>query len=254
MKVKVFSTLEPSEKGNRLGRVFDYSIIFLIVLSTTLSGMATVKGISKDFLTFINAVESFVVIVFIVEYIMRVWTSNLKLGFSGKIKGRIKYIFTPLALIDLLAISPFFLFPLLSVDLIFLRTIRLLQLMRVFKLTRYTQSFDYIIDVVKYKKNDLVVTFVAIFVILVLVSGIIYHFEHEAQPDKFPDVPSSLWWTIITLTTVGYGDVVPITTGGKVFGGLIALLGIGFFALPAGILASGFTEKRRIVQNKVKKI
>jgi voltage-gated potassium channel len=120
-----------------------------------------------------------------------------------------------------------------------------LRLFRLFKMGRYVESLNTLDDVVKSRKEELLVTVVMILMLLLFSSSLMYVVEHEAQPDKFPDIPSALWWGVVTLATVGYGDVFPVTPLGKFFGGIIAFLGIGMFALPTGILASGFAEEVR---------
>jgi voltage-gated potassium channel len=146
---------------------------------------------------------------------------------------------TPIALVDLLAILPFYLSLYLAIDLRFLRVLRLLRL---FKLTRYSPALGALLDVVQKEADALLAAVVVLLMMLVISAGGIYLLENELQPETFGSMPSSLWWAIVTLTTVGYGDVVPVTTMGRMFGGFIGLIGIGMIALPAAILASGFAE------------
>jgi voltage-gated potassium channel len=154
-------------------------------------------------------------------------------------------------LIDLLAIAPAFLPLFFAMDLRIVRVLRLFRLFRLLKMGRYVESLNTLDDVVRSKKEELLVTTIMIATLLLFSGSLMYLVENEAQPDKFPDIPSALWWGIATLTTVGYGDVFPITPAGKVLGGVIAFLGIGMFALPTGILASGFAEE---IQKNRKKI
>jgi voltage-gated potassium channel len=157
-----------------------------------------------------------------------------------------------MAMVDLLAILPALLPLIFTFDLRIIRFLRVFRLFRLFKMSRYVQSLNSLDDVVRAKKEELVVTLVMIGMLLLFSSSLMYIVETEAQPDKFPDIPSAMWWGVATLTTVGYGDVFPITPLGKLFGAFIALLGIGMFALPTGILASGFAEeiKRRHEKEK----
>jgi voltage-gated potassium channel len=149
---------------------------------------------------------------------------------------------TPIALVDLMAILPFYLSLYLAFDLRFLRVLRLL---RIFKLSRYSPALGALLDVVRRESEALLAAFVVLLMLLVISAGGIYLLENELQPETFGSMPSSMWWAIVTLTTVGYGDVVPVTIPGKMFGGFIGLLGIGMIALPAAILASGFAENIR---------
>lgn len=157
--------------------------------------------------------------------------------------GRIKYAFSLMAIVDLLAILPAFLPMIFPVDLRVLRFLRTFRLFRLFKMSRYVESLDKLDDVVRSRKEELLVTVVMIVMMLIFASSLMYLVENEAQPDKFPNIPSAMWWGVATLTTVGYGDVFPVTPLGKILGAFIAFLGIGMFALPTGILASGFAEE-----------
>ena len=149
---------------------------------------------------------------------------------------------TPLALVDLIAILPFYLSLYVSIDLRFLRGLRLLRL---FKLTRYSPALGALLDVIQKESEALLAAIVVLLIMLVMSAAGIYILEKDLQPDTFGSMPGSMWWAIVTLTTVGYGDVVPVTTLGKAFAGFIGLIGIGMIALPAAIMASGFAENIR---------
>jgi voltage-gated potassium channel len=157
-----------------------------------------------------------------------------------------------MAIIDLLAILPFYLAFFISIDLRFLRVVRLL---RVFKLTRYSGAMNLVLSVFKEEAHAFLASIVVLLIVLILASSGIYLLEHKLQPEHFGSIPAAMWWAMTTLTTVGYGDVVPITPWGKIFGGLITVIGMGMVALPAGILASGFAEqihrRRSIYQERL---
>jgi voltage-gated potassium channel len=157
---------------------------------------------------------------------------------------------TPLALVDLVAILPFYLPMLIRIDFRVLRVLRFVRLFRLLKMSRYLRSLRMFGTVVHEKKEELVIAIGMVLVILLFASSGMYALEHAAQPDAFASIPAAMWWGIATLTTVGYGDIYPITPLGKVLGSVIALLGVGLFALPAGILASGFNDvmQRRKIQ------
>src|SRR5688572_7999302 len=144
-----------------------------------------------------------------------------------------------MAIVDLLAVAPFYL-AFIHLDL---RVLRALRLFRVLKLTRYSRSLQMLASVLRAKRGELAVTLFAIVLALLMASSLIYYVERDHQPDKFESIPAAMWWGVATLSTVGYGDVYPITALGKLIGALVALLGIGLFALPAGILGSGFIEE-----------
>jgi len=149
-----------------------------------------------------------------------------------------------MALVDLVAILPFYL-PLVLTDLRILRLIRLFRLLRLLKMLRYSESLRIFTDVYRMKKSELAMVFMVILFLLVIASALIFHVEQEAQPEAFSSIPAAMWWGVATLTTVGYGDIYPITPLGKFLGAIIALLGIGLFALPAAILGSGFVGALR---------
>ena len=244
-KQKIWEIVEAVEHSNQKGKFYDWfdiSILILISLNVVAVILETVQWIHQDYGHFLYWFEILSVAVFSVEYILRVWSVTSQEKFSKPFSGRIKFILTPMAMIDLIAILPFFL-TFLSLDLRFIRTIRLFRLFRVFKFVRYSNSLRLFGNVIKHKKEELIVTATIMFVLVILTSSFIYLAEHEAQPDKFTDIPSSMWWAIVTLTTVGYGDVFPVTPMGKVFAAIIAILGIGMFALPTGILGASFVEE-----------
>lgn len=244
-KQKIWELVEAVEHSDRKGKFFDWfdiTILTLISLNVLAVILETVQTIHDNYSVYFYWFEIFSVIFFSVEYILRVWSSNSQPKYEKPFRGRIKFMLTPMALVDLLAILPFFL-TFLSFDLRFIRTLRLFRLFRVFKFVRYSNTLKLFGKVVKGKKEELIVTVTIMFVLVIITSSFIYLAEHEAQPDKFTDIPTSMWWAIVTLTTVGYGDVFPVTPMGKVFAAMIAVLGIGMFALPTGILGASFVEE-----------
>jgi voltage-gated potassium channel len=171
---------------------------------------------------------------------------SMRLLTSG-ISGRLKYMTTPMLVIDLLAILPFYMPFVFPVDLRFIRALRMFRLFRLFKLGRYSDAMKMIGLVIKNKKAELLTTLFIVFLLLVVSSSVVYFCENGAQPKAFSSIPASMWWGITTLTTVGYGDVYPVTVVGKIFGAVICLLGIGLFALPTGIISAGFVD---VIKNK----
>ncbi|MCP5054548.1 MAG: ion transporter, partial [bacterium] len=172
------------------------------------------------------------VLIFTLEYAWRIWAAE----------KRSRFIFSFFGVIDLLAILPFYLPALIAVDLRFVRILRLARIFRIFKVARYAKSMRLVGQVLREKKEVLILTLFMTFLLLLVAASLMYEVEHKAQPDKFPDIFSSLWWAVATLTTVGYGDVYPVTAAGKLLSGVIAVLGIGLVALPTGIIGSGFIE------------
>ncbi|MDP2423753.1 MAG: ion transporter, partial [Bacteroidales bacterium] len=169
--------------------------------------------------------------------------SDLTHPSTGRIKSVFKFVFSFYGLIDLFAITPFYLPFLIKIDLRFLRVLRLMRFFRLLKINRYNNSLNLIWAVIKEKKSELAITGFVSLLILIIASFFMYEIEGDIQPDKFPNIFSCFWWGIATLTTVGYGDVYPITAMGQFISGIIAILGIGLVALPTGIVSAGFMEK-----------
>ena len=216
---------------------FIYGLIIINVVALILESY---KELRDSHGNLFQIIEIFSVVVFTVEYILRLWVSDL----DKKVKNsRIKFILSPLGLIDLFAIIPFYLPMIFPIDLRVIRILRLLRLLRVFKLGRFSKSLKTINQVLKETKTDLAITLFVAFILLVLSSTLMYYVENEAQPEKFASIGHSFWWSVATLTTVGYGDVYPVTAMGKLLSAIIALIGIGFIALPTGIISSAFVDK-----------
>jgi voltage-gated potassium channel len=186
--------------------------------------------------------EVFSVFIFTIEYLLRLWSCVTDKKYSKPILGRFRYSLTPMAVVDLFAILPFYL-PFTGLDLRIIRVFRLLRIFRIAKAARYISSLKLLGRVFKSKKEELVITSIVMIILLIIASSLMYYFEYEVQPEKFADIPTTMWWAIATLTTVGYGDVYPITSEGKIIASIVAILGIGLFALPTGILGAGFVQE-----------
>ncbi|MCB0636887.1 MAG: ion transporter [Lewinella sp.] len=241
MRHYIYTILEVAPEKKGPSWFFDVSLTTLIILNIAALILESVPEYEARYGEAFYYFELFSVIVFSAEYVLRLWAAVEDERFRHPFWGRVRYFFTPLALIDLLAVLPFFL-AMWIVDLRFLRILRLFRLLRLFKFVRYVKALDAIGEVIRDRWEQLVISIVFMFFMLLLVSCAMYYVEHDAQPDKFASIPDTMWWGVATLTTVGYGDVYPITPLGKLLGGGIAILGVGLFALPAGILASGFSE------------
>lgn len=198
--------------------------------------------------------EVFSVIVFTIEYILRICSCNIDNKYQHPIVGRVVFALKPLVIVDLLAILPFYLPMIIPLDLRIVRSLRLFRLFRIFKIGRYSRSLSILRYVIDDKKEELFLVLFVVFIMLIIFSSLMFYLEKDAQPDTFSSIPNAMWWGIITLTTVGYGDIYPVTTLGKIIGAIIAFLGIGMFALPAGILGSGLMEainkKDQILSNE----
>jgi len=238
IKGRVFGILEPGDEDSKY---FDPFIMGLIMLNVVAVVLETVHSIYVTYSHIFYAFDVFSVAVFTVEYILRVWSCTKDYRFRDPVRGRLRFMMTPMALIDLMAVLPFYV-PFIFPDLRFIRAMRLFRLFRILKLARYSESLQTFIDVLKLKREELILMFFAIIILLIVSSSLVYDAEHEAQPEAFASIPAAMWWGIVTLATVGYGDVYPITFWGKLIGSIVVILGIGLFALPTGVLAAGFAE------------
>lgn len=243
IKQRVYKMIEKGEHGSRINLTFDYSIMVLIVLNVVAIILETIPEINESLHGFLRIFEIVSVVIFSIEYFMRIYISNLSHPSNSRLKSVLKFVFSVYGLIDLLAILPFYMPILIKMDLRFLRILRLMRFLRILKINRYNNSLNLIWSVIKEKKTELMITGFVSFLILIIASFLMYYIEGEAQPDKFPNIIASFWWAIATLTTVGYGDVFPITGFGKFVSGLIAVLGIGLVALPTGLISAGFIER-----------
>lgn len=249
-KEKVHGLLHPEIVGDKhWDKVINVFIISLIILNVIAVMLETVPSLhdeqhEKNFFHYFDLVS---VIIFSVEYVLRIWSSNHEEKYKHSIRGRLKYMLTPGALIDLLAILPFYLHTIVGLDLRVLRILRLMRFLRLFRLTAYMKSAQGIVNVFKSRKNELLLSLVLVIFLIIFSSSAIYFAEHnhEENKDKFTSIPATIWWSVVTLTTTGYGDMYPMTTLGKIMAGVIMLTGVAFFALPAGIITAGFLEEFR---------
>lgn len=227
--------------GSRRGYWFDTAIMILILANVLAVILETVDPLYAAFGREFYLFELGSVVVFSVEYGGRLWTATEHPEYDHPIWGRLRFAASPFMVIDLLAILPFFIGAI--VDLRILRALRLLRFLRLFKLARYSASLRAFSRVLAKKREDLVITTTVGGILLLVASSLMYFAERAAQPEAFSSIPAAVWWGVITLTTVGYGDVYPVTPLGRVLGTTVAVVGIGLFALPASILASGFIEE-----------
>jgi voltage-gated potassium channel len=241
-KKRIYEIIERAGTGDRASKYFDLFIIILILLNTVAVIASSFTNFSIQFANPLKYFEFFSIVIFTVEYILRIWTATLKYPTGTKLP-RIRYLFSLVSIIDLLAILPFWLPFVVNVDLRFLRLLRISRMIRLFKLNRYSDALMAIGRVIKNEKEKLISSMFVTFIMILIASSGMYYIENAAQPDEFPNIVATIWWAVATLTTVGYGDVYPITTLGKILAGLIAILGIGLVALPTGIIGSGFMKE-----------
>jgi len=240
LRRRAFDFLEhrPFETGP--ARLINWFLVGLILVNVIVVVVESVEWIYAEHQQLFDAFEIFSVAVFTVEYLTRLWCSaESRPGLRG-IRARFLFAVQPMSLIDLAAIVPFYLAVMVGFDLRFLRVLRLL---RIFKLTRYSSALSVLLDVLREEASSLVAGLFIMIVLLVVAASGAYLVEHQAHPDGFGSIPDAMWWAVATLTTVGYGDVTPITPMGKIFGAMVTLIGVGMAALPAGIIASGMTSQ-----------
>jgi voltage-gated potassium channel len=221
--------------------VVDIFIVGLILANVAAVVLDSVASIRQAHGALLHTFEYFSVTVFGIEYLLRLWSAVESQPSRPSLKVRARYAVSWPAVIDLLAILPALL-PMLPIDLRVLRLLRLLRMARLLKLGRYSRAMQTFGLVLRGKREELAIAVIAVLVLLLVTSSLMYYVENAAQPEAFPHIPAAMWWGAAALTTVGYGDVYPVTVLGKVLGIMSAVLGIGLFALPAGIMASGFSE------------
>ncbi|MBI2239686.1 MAG: ion transporter [Magnetospirillum gryphiswaldense] len=222
-------------------KAVDWFLIVMVALNVLAVVLESIEHLSIAHGPVFHAFDLFSVAVFSVEYLLRLWTAvelNDK-RFHHPVYGRLRWMVSPMALIDLLAVLPFYLGMFVEMDL------RAIRVLRVFKLGRYSMAMSVMVAVARQETRAIGAVLFVMLVVLIFTSSLMYLFEHHAQPHVFADIPTAMWWSVVTLTTLGYGDMVPITPLGRMLGGLTAILGVGMIALPAGVLASGFSEQIR---------
>ena len=227
------------KSDTRAGRAFDIGILALIIYSIITLSLETLPGLSSGAERLLRVSEIVVTLLFTAEYVLRIATSLEKR----------KYIFSFFGIIDFLAIAPFYLS--LGVDLRGIRAFRLFRTFRILKLSRYSKAIGRFGKAFALAKEEAILFMLATVVLLYLSAVGIYYFEHQVQPEQFKSIPHSLWWAVATLTTVGYGDVYPITAGGKVFTFIILMIGLGIIAVPAGLVASALSKVREDEKNEI---
>lgn len=241
IKRRIFSIIEPAENGDLISKLFDFFIIILIIINLFMV-IADTFTLPASIRSVMSKIETVSVIIFTIEYALRVWTSDMINTDMKPAKARIRYIFSFMAIIDILSILPFYVPFLLPIDLRVLRTLRVTRLLRLFKVNRYTSALSTIGSVFKRKASQLTASMFVVVLLMLIASVLMYNIENAAQPETFHNAFDALWWAIATLTTVGYGDIFPITAAGRFLSGVIAILGIGLVAVPTGIISAGFME------------
>jgi len=244
IRKRIFEVINATDPGDKLGVGVDYFIITLIVTNILALLLETVPDFYAYCPRAFHWIEVGSVVVFSVEYVLRIWSSPEAPWF----KGRLRYARRFLCVIDLLAILPFYL-PFLGVDL---RILRVLRLLRLVKLMRYMRSLDMIIAALRSKKHELIAANGLVIAVIMMLATVMYYIEKDAQPEAFSNAFQGMWWGVATLSTVGYGDIYPITALGKVITAIVSILTIGLVALPTSILTAAILEGQEKHRNSLK--
>ena len=224
------------------GRAFDWAVLSLIALSIVVLSVETLPALPEGARLALQLAETIITIAFTIEYIARVATAPKK----------IRYILSFYGIVDLLAIAPFYLSA-AGVNLYILRIVRMFRVLRILKLLRYNEAIERFGKALALAKEEIAMYSLATGIMLYLSAAGIYHFEHETQPEAFGSIFHCLWWAVVTLTTVGYGDVYPATVGGKAFTFVVLMCGVGIVAVPAGLVSAALTQVRHDEGNATKK-
>lgn len=235
---QLFLILHRPAPGTPFAGIVSFVLSSLIIVNCIAVSLETVKSIHEPYREFFRILEVASACVFLVEYLCRLWVCVEQPQFAAPVMGRVRYALRPLPLLDLLVLLTFF----APVDLRFLRVFRITRLLAVLHFDTFNRSMRAIVDAVARRKNLLVVAVVFMLVAVYCTAALIYFVEHSVQPEKFSSIPETVWWAVVTLTTIGYGDIFPITPLGKALTGAIVLFGIGIFALPTAILTAAILD------------
>lgn len=243
-KKRVFDIIQIGQISDLPSRAFDFFIITMILMNIAALLLKTFGSLSR-YVPLFNAMEVCTTAVFIVEYALRLWTADLLYPDDGPVASRFHFIGSFNGIVDLLTILPIYFLE----GFIAFRMLRVVRILRLFRINAYYDSFYVIRDVIYKKKNQLTFSFFILFILMLASSLCIYSAEKDAQPDVFNNAFSGIWWSIATLLTIGYGDIYPVTTTGRIMGIIIGMLGVLTVAIPTGILSAGFVEEYTNVSN-----
>ena len=251
LKDRIFKVIQPDREARLESLIFDWIITGLVLVSVTIV-FAVTFDLPEDVYRTLWHVEEFVSIIFTIEYVLRIWTADCLYPSERPWRARLRYVISPMALIDVVSIMPYWLPMFLPGSMFGMRAIRLIRMLRILKLNRYFDAMASIAEVLRVKRRELLGSIFFVFLLMLISSLLIYAAEHEAQPEVFRNAFSGLWWAVATLTTVGYGDLYPITVVGRLLGAFIALLGVAAVAIPTGIISSGLMERFERRKNRPK--
>ncbi len=243
LKKRIYELIAEPPPGDKFARFVNGSILALIAINVVVGIIETVEPIEKAYTEFFYYFEFISVMIFSVEYVLRLWSCTVDERYRGFFSGRFRMAMTPMAIIDLLAVLPFYLATFMAVDLRFVRILRLVRLFRLFRAGRLASAFRLLAKVIKSKREELGLCILILLLVLIFSSSVMYLLEGQEPNTQFTSVPATMWWGMMTITTIGYGDMYPVTAIGRIFGSVVGFLGICVFALPVGVLASGFSDE-----------
>ncbi len=243
IKLRVHQMVEVGFIEDGLSRSYDFVNLLAIALNLVAATMLTFDGLTQRFGGFLGAVEAVTVFFFMIDYFLRLWTSDLLYPGRGKAEACARYAFSFAGIVDLLSFLPYYLPVFFPAGAVAFRMFRVMRIFRLFRVNAYYDSLNVITEVIKAKRQQLLSSVFIIAVLMLASSLCMYSLEHPAQPDVFENAFSGIWWATSTLLTVGYGDIYPITPMGRLMGIVIAFLGVGIVAIPTGIISAGFVEQ-----------
>lgn len=241
-KSRIFNIIQIGKSHDILSKLFDWFIVIMIFLNLFVT-IAMTFNESEPYQDALGWLELITIIIFTIEYFLRVWTADLLYPEYSKGKAIVKFVFSFYGIIDLLTFFPYYLPFMFPAGAVAFRILRVIRIFRLFKINARYDAFNVITDVFKEKKNQLLSSVVLILMMMVASSLCMYSLENEAQPGVFSNAFSGIWWASSTLLTVGYGDIYPVTIGGKIMAIVISFLGVGMVAIPTGIISAGFVEQ-----------
>lgn len=248
MKKRVFNIIQIGTKTDFPSYAFDIGIVIIIILNLFITFFSTFEQ-ARPYKSVMDVIELITIIIFAVEYVLRIWTSEYLYPEASKGKAALKFIFSFYGLIDFFTFFPYFLPIFFPMGIVAFRVFRVIRIFRLFRINAQYDAFNVITDVIKEKRNQLISSMSIIFVFMLATSMCMYSVEHTAQPEVFENAFSGIWWATSTLLTVGYGDVYPITTIGKMLAIVISFLGVGLVAIPTGIISAAFVEQYSNAKN-----
>ncbi len=242
LRARVHHVVEVAPPGSPLSRAFDFFILGLIVVNVAAAVASTEASVYAAMPGLLDGIETVSLWLFVAEYVTRLWACTANPRWAHPLLGRLRYAGQPLVIVDLLAILPFVL-QVAGFDARFVRVLRLVRLLRIGRLLRYGDAMQALARVLRNRMTELVSIALVVFVLMLFAASLMHAVERDVADTPFTSVPTAMWWAVVTLTTVGYGDLVPVTGLGRLLAGLVAILGIGMFALPTSVLGAAFVEE-----------